>query len=255
MCGKCNNHITETINAFENVSKLLDRTSIQKTYEYEIPEIITPISINETSTIGEQIKYYRQIKGIYQKDIAKLLNIERYTMYHLENNSYKQIYLPEVIRKVINYLEIEDKIIWNDKYVEFIIKDRQHEIRDFRIQNNLTLKEFSNLMKISESTIVCWENNKKVISRKMYNRYIDLSNKIYNNKIVNPVFDYINFRESNPTGKLRLIVKNNNISEQELAKLCDVHWATAHNWLKGKHRISKKHYEKLMNFINDKGIV
>ena len=50
------------------------------------------MEINESSSVGDQIKYYRQLMSIQQKDVAKLIDIDRYTMYQLENKEYKQLY-------------------------------------------------------------------------------------------------------------------------------------------------------------------
>ena len=86
------------------------------------------MEINESSSVGDQIKYYRQLMSIQQKDVAKLIDIDRYTMYQLENKEYKQLYDKKHLQDVISFLDIEDKIIWNDKYLEFIYKDKQEEI-------------------------------------------------------------------------------------------------------------------------------
>ena len=86
------------------------------------------MEINESSSVGDQIKYYRQLMSIQQKDVAKLIDIDRYTMYQLENKEYKQLYNKKHLQDVISFLDIEDKIIWNDKYLEFIYKDKQEEI-------------------------------------------------------------------------------------------------------------------------------
>ena len=75
------------------------------------------MEINESSSVGDQIKYYRQLMSIQQKDVAKLIDIDRYTMYQLENKEYKQLYDKKHLQDVISFLDIEDKIIWNNKYL------------------------------------------------------------------------------------------------------------------------------------------
>lgn len=96
------------------------------------------MEINESSSVGDQIKYYRQLMSIQQKDVAKLIDIDRYTMYQLENKEYKQLYDKKHLQDVISFLDIEDKIIWNNKYLEFIYKDKQEEIYEFRTKYGIS---------------------------------------------------------------------------------------------------------------------
>lgn len=41
-------------------------------------------------------------------------------MHQIENYEHKQLSNIKYIKEVLNYLDISDKIIWNDKYEEFI---------------------------------------------------------------------------------------------------------------------------------------
>ena len=124
---------------FTSVSNILKtNANIIDTFKYPIKQYIDPIEINESSSVGEQIKYYRQLMGIQQKDVAKIIDIDRYTMYQLENKEYKQLYDKKHLKDVISFLDIEDKIIWNDKYLEFIYKDKQEEIYEFRMKYGIS---------------------------------------------------------------------------------------------------------------------
>ena len=82
---------------FTSVSNILKtNANIIDTFKYPIKQYIEPIEINESSSVGEQIKYYRQQMGIQQKDVAKIIDIDRYTMYQLENKEYKQLYTKNI---------------------------------------------------------------------------------------------------------------------------------------------------------------
>lgn len=97
---------------FTSVSNILKtNANIKDNYKYPIKQYIDPIEINESSSIGDQIKYYRQLRGIQQKDVAKLIDINRYTMYQLENKEYKQLYDKKNLQDVISFLDIEDTIM------------------------------------------------------------------------------------------------------------------------------------------------
>ena len=114
------------------------------------------MEINEASSVGDQIKYYRQLMSIQQKDVAKLIDIDRYTMYQLENKEYKQLYDKKHLQDVISFLDIEDKIIWNNKYLEFIYKDKQEEIYEFRTKYGISRANLGRMMNVYEDTIMKW---------------------------------------------------------------------------------------------------
>lgn len=112
MYSKCDCHITAFENAFDNVKKILKNLNvIKKKYKFYIKNDMPAIPIDENSTVGQQIKHYRQIKGIHQKDIAKYVNIDRYTMHQIENYEYKQIKNPKYVQKIIDFLDIKIKLI------------------------------------------------------------------------------------------------------------------------------------------------
>ncbi len=59
--------------------------------------------ISATSTIGEQIKYYRRLAGIKQRDLALKLGYDRETIYNLGKYDVKLLnvtLLKDVIREL-----------------------------------------------------------------------------------------------------------------------------------------------------------
>lgn len=153
MYWKCNCHITEIKEIFKSVSNILKtNANIKDNFKYPIKQYIGAIEINESSSVGDQIKYYRQLMSIQQKDVAKLIDIDRYTMYQLENKEYKQLYDKKHLQDVISFLDIEDKIIWNNKYLEFIYKDKQEEIYEFRTKYGISRADLGRMMNVYEDT-------------------------------------------------------------------------------------------------------
>ncbi len=50
---------------FTSVSNILKTNAyIKDNFKYPIKQYIDPVEINESSSVGEQIKYYRQLMGI-----------------------------------------------------------------------------------------------------------------------------------------------------------------------------------------------
>lgn len=65
MYSKCDCHITALENAFDRIKNLLINLNvINRKYCFYIKNEINAININEFSTIGQQIKHYRQLRGI-----------------------------------------------------------------------------------------------------------------------------------------------------------------------------------------------
>ena len=53
-------------------------------------------------------------------------------MHQIENYECKQIENPKYMQKIIDFLDIKDKINWNDKYLEFVYLNKQEELKEFR---------------------------------------------------------------------------------------------------------------------------
>ena len=196
MCWKCNTHIKEIKDAFENTFNNL-KNIIKLEYSFEVKDYIEPIEINDNSSVGDQIKHYRQLKGVQQKDVAKHIDIDRYTMYQIENKDYKQIYYPETIRKIIDYLEIEDKIIWNDPYLKFIVYDEYEKIKEFRLKADIPQKDFANLLDVEASTLRKWETGESKMSRKNFEKFNNLLLEQENSKKFKCDDSYLNFIKNN----------------------------------------------------------
>lgn len=248
---KCNTHITDINNLFTKTFDIIKSITNLK-YEFEIKEDLNPIPINEMSSIGEQIKHYRQVKGIYQKDIADLIDIDRYTMYKIENSEYKQIYYPDIFKKIIKYLDIEDKLIWNDKYLEFIYKEQQYKIKEYRIKRRLTQNQFCELMGgITISTVRKWEKNDSLMSRKMFNKFYDLIISDKNKTIDSPIIEYLDFLENNPIVKFKQYIKKEQINTEEFANKMNRNIAMIRNLLNGKSTITQKQFYKFKELLEN----
>ena len=245
---------------FSNTNKILkDYANIQDSFSYYIKDYINPIEINQNSTVGEQIKYYRQLIGIQQKDVANYVEIDRYTMYQIENYDYAQIYYPEHIRKIIEFLEIEDKIIWNDKYLEFIINKQNYKIKEFRIKYNLTQRELADLMgkNIATTTIRNWENGKCNMSRRMFDRFIDAINLMENKECDCIYKEYLAFIENNPSLKIKEYIEKEGISTKEFAERMDRNINIINNLINSRAIMTKKQYIRFKELLDnqEKGII
>lgn len=245
---------------FTSVSNILKKNAnINDTFNYSIKQYINPIDINNSSSIGEQIKHYRQLKGIQQKDVAKLLNIDRYTMYQIENKKYMQIYDSNHIKKIIEYLDIKDKIIWNDPYLEFIINDYNYKIKEFRIKYNLTQQELAELFKSKKysSNIRRWESGETKMSRTSFNEFMDIVKQMEDVNFDYISKEYIDFIKNNPSKVIKDYISKEKITTLEFANRMQRNVNIINSLIKGKSIMTKKQYIQFKTLLDTqaKGLI
>lgn len=100
------------------------------------------------------------------------LNFERSTLNHLENHEIKLVNV-NLIKGIIEELGIEDEININDDYINFLLNNPCEKIRRTRKKMKLTLRQFGNLLGVSDTSVRRWEHGNCQISRKKYERLKD----------------------------------------------------------------------------------
>lgn len=149
---------------FDELKDKLNAEITLKTHaKWKIPQI------NENSTLGEQIKYYRRLANIKQTDLCLKLGCDRGVLDHLENRKLKLVNI-ELIKDIIKELDIEDKIVMNDDYIEFLLDNPSKKIYELRKKLKLTRPKFAELINVSVTSVKRWENGNSHISREMYKR-------------------------------------------------------------------------------------
>lgn len=153
------------------ISKLFDKLKdkldteiiIHTSPTWKIPRI------NENSTLGEQIKYYRRLANIKQTDLCLKLGCDRGVLDHLENRELKLVNI-NLIKDIIKELNIEDKIIINDDYIAFLLDNPIQTILNFRKKNNLKRIDLARMLDKDISVIKKWETGKSQMTRASYNK-------------------------------------------------------------------------------------
>lgn len=149
---------------FDKLKDKLETEVTLKTHAvWKIPQI------NENSTIGEQIKYYRRLANIKQTDLCSKLGCDRGVLDRLENRELKLVNV-KLIKDVIKELDIEDKIVINDDYIGFLLDNPIQTLLDFRKKNNLKQIDLAKMLGKSLSVVKSWETGKAQITRTSYNK-------------------------------------------------------------------------------------
>lgn len=147
--------------------KLKDKLEIEITLKthavWKIPQI------DENSTLGEQIKYYRRLSNVKQTDLCLKLGCDRGVLDHLENRELKLVNI-KLIKDIIKELDIADKIIMNDDYIAFLLDNPIQTILDFRKKNNLKRIDLARMLDKDISVIKKWETGKSQMTRASYNK-------------------------------------------------------------------------------------
>lgn len=149
---------------FYKLKDKLDAEVTLKTHAvWKIPQI------DENSTLGEQIKYYRRLANIKQTDLCLKLGCDRGVLDRLENRELKLVNV-KLIKDVIKELDIEDKIVINDDYIGFLLDNPIQTLLDFRKKNNLKQIDLAKMLGKSLSVVKSWETGKAQITRTSYNK-------------------------------------------------------------------------------------
>lgn len=153
-----------------------------------MPDFLQPITLNtharwrlplidEKSSLGEQIKYYRRLANIKQKDLSNKIGYSKNALKNIENNEIKAVNI-EMIIAIINELNIKDKISITDDYILFLMNNPAEQIIAFRKIQKLSVSQFAKKIGVSESSVRRWEKGNNHISRKEYNKMTFVNTKL-----------------------------------------------------------------------------
>lgn len=128
--------------------------------------------INDETSIGKQIKYFRKINNTRITDMAVKLGIGYNTIVRLEEQSdnrnlnHKSI---QIINKIINYLDIRDKLNFsNNEYLDFILNKQSSAIKE--LKDKIGRMEIANELNVTPDSVNRWIASDIVISRKHYHQ-------------------------------------------------------------------------------------
>ncbi len=103
-----------------------------------------------------------------QKDVAAVLDISR--AHYTEYENGKVNYIPkETVDKLAEFYNISPADFLDD-YNLFIYNGQGEAIKKYRENLNLKLKPFARLLGISHNLLRAWENDKKRVTKKSWEK-------------------------------------------------------------------------------------
>lgn len=140
--------------------------------EYVIEKPIGLLS--DDADIYDVIKYYRIKNGYTIEELAKMVNVSRYTIMAIENK--KKYYCIKTLRRIFRVLEIEDEVMPKmDAYMSFLYMGGQATVKDIRKRLGMTRSKFAEELGVSRSSVRDWESGKKELSRKSWEKLMEFT--------------------------------------------------------------------------------
>ena len=134
------------------------------------------LEIDDTSSFGKQINYFRKLKNIRAKDMSKALNIGYSTILRIENDNFNQKLNHQsiiILNKIIDYMDIRDKLNFsNNDYLDFILNKQPSIIVE--LKEKIGRIKLAKELKVSADSVTRWINNEVVISKENYAKLKDI---------------------------------------------------------------------------------
>jgi len=109
--------------------------------------------------IGDRIRYVRIQAGYGQKELAKLLGIDRVTLVRLENNQVSDWNMKTDLLVQIATICGFERTYCCDDYHRFIVDDCGGQIKAYRKEHHLTQQALADMLGVARTTIRRWEKN------------------------------------------------------------------------------------------------
>ena len=97
-------------------------------------------------TISDKLRFYRLQNGMEQKDVAKIIGINKSDYIGYENNS-RDYYSAEIMDTLAKLFKVEVYDLL-DAYNTFLYNGQGKQIKDIRKKHNFTQKELAKLLEV-----------------------------------------------------------------------------------------------------------
>ena len=139
-------------------------------YEYRHGKMLMHLrfifeALSELKSPGEYMRYYRQLRGLTTRQLAKKLNIVPATVLAYEQGRFPIPY--EISIAAAEMLHISEELLFDD-FCVFISAPYTELLHTVRKRHGLNQVDFAENAGISPSIYAKWESGSRRPSRKMY---------------------------------------------------------------------------------------
>ena len=139
--------------------KILEATSLNRQYHrYE-----------DIQTIPDRLRWLRHSRGLMQTEVAARIGMSDHTYKNIEEGATRQI--PKAMRDRLAQFYGVQAVDFIDEFTQFIEDGQAIRIRAIRTQTGLTRRAYAEQMGIPVRSLEVWENEKKAISYKCWEKY------------------------------------------------------------------------------------
>lgn len=136
--------------------KILEATSQYHCYE-------------EIQSVPDRLRWLRHSRGLMQKEVAAKIGMSHHVYKSIEEGTTRQI-SAEMRDRLAQFYDVanEDLI---DAFNRFLLDGQANRIRAIRSKTGLSQREFARQMGIPVQSLKDWENEKRVVTYKSWEKY------------------------------------------------------------------------------------
>lgn len=125
-------------------------------------------------TVSDKLKWYRCQNGLLQRDVAKVMEVDRTTYSRYEENVLDS-YPLDKLTKAAKCFQIDVTALL-DEYNLFLYQGQGQQIKGLRKSLKLTQSDFAKYMGVALGTLKKWEQNRVCMQKSMFENLFQLQN-------------------------------------------------------------------------------
>lgn len=129
-------------------------------------------------TVSGKLKWYRLNNGLLQREVAKVMGVDRTTYSRYEDNIL-EAYPLAILSKAAALFNIDISLLLDD-YNTFLYNGQGKQIKGLRKSMKLTQSQFAQNIKTPLGTLKKWEQDKSIIPKKTFEKLSELLNALHN---------------------------------------------------------------------------
>lgn len=129
-------------------------------------------------TVSDKLKWYRINSGLLQRDVAKVIEVDRTTYSRYEENVL-EAYPLDKLSKAAELFGIDVTFLLDD-FNLFLYNGQGKQIKGLRKSMNLTQSQFAKCIETPLGTLKKWEQDNANIPKTSFQKLLQLQNALHN---------------------------------------------------------------------------